>query len=449
MTEQSPEKILTSGNVDAWNAWRERNRNVMPQFAYISLKGVDLRGINLKAIKFTGNTDFRGSNFKNADLEGICIDSAKLKGANLSGVNLSNAGLNSADLTGANLSGANLMNASLDSALLIDVDFTDVNLAGANLRKARLEKANLRGSKLAGANLTDAYLINANLMGADLTTANLIDANLTNANLRGAKLIGAKLVDTKLIGAKLTGANLEGASLTGADMDKAVFGTTLVSKRATGLRNLTDEQKKGVVFASGSAGGKTLKSVPIPILPHRVISFSSVVGQGVILTAVFLSFRGYHNQVPQFEPVLEAAGLSEPEVFPQGAEKDEFRAFVGRALLRMANAAELPAAEKTVAEALEILEETMVGVSGSPLENWSLERIADLKSGAAVGAAAWATGEPTVFLSCVLGGIFVLELGTPVAAALGNRMKVMIESADLIELWQRIAEVISPPDGSA
>jgi hypothetical protein len=165
--------ILQQG-VDAWNAWREKERWITPDLYEANLSGA----ANLRR--------------------------ANLRGANLRGTNLSVADLNKADLRGADLSWANLSWADLRGANLTWVDLRGADLSGANLSGANLYEANLRGANLRGvANLTWV-----DLRGADLSGANLRGADLSGANLRGADLSGANLIDADLNGADLTGANL-------------------------------------------------------------------------------------------------------------------------------------------------------------------------------------------------------------------------------------------------
>jgi uncharacterized protein YjbI with pentapeptide repeats len=177
---------LLKQGVEAWNKWREANRDVK--------------------LYLTG-----------AYLDGAHLTGAYLDGAHLTGANLTRAHLIRADLTGAHLTGADLTDADLTDAHLTGTHLTGANLTGANLTGADLTGADLiarlTDADLTGADLTDADLTGANLTDADLTGANLTDAHLTGANLTGADLTGANLTDAHLIRAHLTGANLTRATL--------------------------------------------------------------------------------------------------------------------------------------------------------------------------------------------------------------------------------------------
>jgi TIR domain/Pentapeptide repeats (8 copies) len=118
--------------VTAWNAWRNKNAEIMP------------------------NLDEANLNWEN------------LTGFNLSMADLTRAALRQADLTRMDLTGVRLIEASLTGALL-----TGANLTGANLTRADLREANLTGAALTGARLIDADLSRADLTKTDLTKAEI------------------------------------------------------------------------------------------------------------------------------------------------------------------------------------------------------------------------------------------------------------------------------------
>jgi hypothetical protein len=113
-------QILQQG-VEAWNTWRERNRDIRPDLTDGSLlRGglpMDLSEADLRYANFRW-TDLRGANFRSANLR-----SAKFHGANLYGTDLRDASLRYANLTRADLRDANLRL----------TDFRDANLTDANL----------------------------------------------------------------------------------------------------------------------------------------------------------------------------------------------------------------------------------------------------------------------------------------------------------------------------
>jgi TIR domain/Pentapeptide repeats (8 copies) len=156
--------ILKKG-VEAWNEWREKNRDVTPD-----LSGAELGDRHLHK----GSSD--GKKVLQAD------------GANFNKVNLSKANLGGACLTWANL--------------------REANLAGAHLSMAKLEKADLYR-----ADLTDTHLFGANFRETNLREANFLRAELKQADLPRADLRGANLMATNLYGSAFAGADLTGVKL--------------------------------------------------------------------------------------------------------------------------------------------------------------------------------------------------------------------------------------------
>lgn len=161
MANQEHLEILKSG-VEAWNAWREENRDVLLDLSY--------------------------ANLTKADLIGAELNEANLGGANLIGAKLSAAHLSQAHLGGAHLGGVILRGANLGAADLTKADLIGAHLGGANLGAASLDGANLSGAYLGGANLSEAYLGGANLMATHLSAT----------NLRAAVLFETVLVDVDL-----------------------------------------------------------------------------------------------------------------------------------------------------------------------------------------------------------------------------------------------------------
>jgi len=160
--------------VDAWNAWRRENADIIP----------DLRGAHLDEAHLT-EAHLNGANLIEAHLSG-----ANLNGANLTGASLNGANLNGAKLTGASLNGASLFRASLFGADLPGANLTGASLNGASLIEANLNEANLTGASLNGADLKGAHLNAARLSGANLMTATLVDTDLTGADLTGCSIYG-------------------------------------------------------------------------------------------------------------------------------------------------------------------------------------------------------------------------------------------------------------------
>jgi uncharacterized protein YjbI with pentapeptide repeats len=140
-------QILEQG-VEAWNQWRNKNRDIAPDLSKADLHEAILTRTGLVETNLGGGL---------------------LTWKNNIGANLSRAGL-----TGANLAGANLTAANLHEAIL-----TNAGLTEASLREANLRRANLTGADLTGADLTEAILFRAILVEADLREADLSRAALS------------------------------------------------------------------------------------------------------------------------------------------------------------------------------------------------------------------------------------------------------------------------------
>lgn len=159
-------KVLRQG-VTAWNQWRQKEPEIMP------------------------------------DLSGADLKKADLSRANLTGANFTGANFNEGQLIAANLTGANLGGASLGYA----------NLGRASLGRASLGRAKLLWAKLSGVDLSEA-----NLFGVDLFGAALIAAKLSGADLSEAHFGSTLLADTDLSMVKgLESVNHSGPSSIGID----------------------------------------------------------------------------------------------------------------------------------------------------------------------------------------------------------------------------------------
>jgi hypothetical protein len=172
MANEEHLKILKQG-VEAWNRWRDENRDVQPDL---------------------GEADLSESDLSRADLS-----EADLGGADLSRAYLGEADLGGADLNGAHLRGACLSQADLSGAHLSQADLIGADLIGACLIEADLDGAHLRGACLSG-----AALGRADLDGAHLTQATLVGTDFTNAVLTGCSIYGISAWDVNLKGAAQT-----------------------------------------------------------------------------------------------------------------------------------------------------------------------------------------------------------------------------------------------------
>ncbi len=144
----NPEHLaLLKRGVEAWNEWRERHPDVLPELSGAVLDGAALGGAKLRRARL------RQAKLRQAALNKADLREAYLRGAILSGGSLREAHLGAADLLGAELVEANLLGANLRRG-----DLTGATLCEAILREADLRGANLSGANLTGADLSEAHV---------------------------------------------------------------------------------------------------------------------------------------------------------------------------------------------------------------------------------------------------------------------------------------------------
>ncbi len=131
--------ILRQG-VEAWNAWREDNPDIIPNLTGMHLYYAELQGVNLCNALLAG-VQLVGADLTKAILTGAYLELASLKGADLTGAHLDHAILVSASMQGANLWLASLRNANLVEANLTDACFGRTDVQGSSLKLAVLTKA--------------------------------------------------------------------------------------------------------------------------------------------------------------------------------------------------------------------------------------------------------------------------------------------------------------------
>jgi hypothetical protein len=138
--------MLQRGDVTAWNALTDVDRQTAGPFRGLDLSGLALDGIQLRG--HLGMLDFEGTNFSRCSLV-------------------------RADLN-ARLNRCNFEDANLGRVLAGFITFNSANLTRASLIEAHLTQANFRGASLQSANLTRAELLGADFCGADLRGATLV-----------------------------------------------------------------------------------------------------------------------------------------------------------------------------------------------------------------------------------------------------------------------------------
>lgn len=170
--------IIRQGR-DAWNQWRDKHPEIIPDLRGTSLRGYDLSRMNLRR-------------------------------ADLTGAILWEVDLGVSDLNGAKLTGTQFYKADLTGAHFVKADLTRSQITEANLWLAWLYRANLCKANLSHSNLRQVIFRWANLQQANLSRTDLREADLRHANLTRAKLINANLIEAKLQGATLSGCSIYG-----------------------------------------------------------------------------------------------------------------------------------------------------------------------------------------------------------------------------------------------
>ncbi|MFL6281912.1 MAG: toll/interleukin-1 receptor domain-containing protein [Pyrinomonadaceae bacterium] len=188
MANEKHIRILKQG-VEAWNHWRRKEPEVIPDLYEANLNEAKLSGINLE----------------NANLSRVSFRNATLNRANFLNANLTFAKLTRANLSGSNFNGADLRTAVLFGADLSDSEMIEANLRGANLRNVnlsggRLDRVNLAGVSLQRANLCNTIL-KEGLFGSAILQATIFgNTDLTDAvGLERCRHIGNSVLDHRTL----------------------------------------------------------------------------------------------------------------------------------------------------------------------------------------------------------------------------------------------------------
>lgn len=198
-------EILMQGE-DAWNEWRKKEKETIP----------DLQGADLSGMQFDG-VDFNDANLVGVNFSGTKFFPGFFQGANLEKANFQGALLLRSNFHLANLKKANFIKANLQQSILCEADLSKANLSKAGLLLADLSSANLSGAILNSAFLGSSYCVgtnfrNAKLKGAVFVMSNLTEADLSFANLTNSNLCGSILVGSNLSYATISNSRVYGIS---------------------------------------------------------------------------------------------------------------------------------------------------------------------------------------------------------------------------------------------
>lgn|GEM_PF-3474646 len=181
--------------VRAWNNWREKNPDVIPQLSGISLstgKLCNLDGYNLQGANLAG---LKGNHIqiKQANLVEANLEKAQFKGGSFFGSNFSRANLNNVEINDTRFDRAIFKETNLSKAKIIYSDFKEVTFEKACMEQVFFSRVNLSGANLKQANLESAQLTNIQLREANLNQASLKKAKLSQCSIYGSTFIQTNL----------------------------------------------------------------------------------------------------------------------------------------------------------------------------------------------------------------------------------------------------------------
>ena len=162
LTPNKRHLTLLNRGVTAWNQWRIKNPDAIPDLPGANSFPSDLSAINLS------DANLSGLNLSRTDLSSAQLVRVDLSGATFNDVNFSHA-----DLSGANLSGATLTDCSFSQANLQDANLSHAHLPSADLREANLNRANLEYAELSSSYVYGVSVWNIKLEGAVQTQLNI------------------------------------------------------------------------------------------------------------------------------------------------------------------------------------------------------------------------------------------------------------------------------------
>lgn len=174
MADAAHVAMLNKG-VEAWQAWRDANEEVVPDLTDADLSGKDLCYYDLHY--------------------------AKLQRADLTNANLDQANVYSADFSEAKLAGLNISHANLQWAR-----FVRANLRKATIIGSRAEKSSFEYANLIEANLANTDFSRSLFGAADFSKSYLSSTSFLGCDLRGARFSEAVLGQTNLVDADMRGA---------------------------------------------------------------------------------------------------------------------------------------------------------------------------------------------------------------------------------------------------
>lgn len=127
-------KVFRRG-VSAWNKWRNKNPNVIPELTGIKLTAEDLDGVNLR------EADLRTVTFENVNLNNSLLENANLEGSKLKHVSFILANLRGANFNNTKIIESNFNESNCNKAVFENAFICNCSVDGASFWKCNFKEA--------------------------------------------------------------------------------------------------------------------------------------------------------------------------------------------------------------------------------------------------------------------------------------------------------------------
>ena len=184
--------------VRAWNSWRKKNPDVIPQLSGICLRNGEFDNLDGYNLNYANLAGFRGVfiSMQNASLIEANMEKAELQGGSFIGSNFSGANLRKINIQHTRFNRANFRETNLYKACILDSDFKEVSFEKACMEKILFNRVDLSGANLKQVDLESAKFTQVQLREANLNQASLKKAFLDTCSVYGSTFLGTNLEDT-------------------------------------------------------------------------------------------------------------------------------------------------------------------------------------------------------------------------------------------------------------
>lgn len=225
LTHNKRHLAMLKKGVTAWNRWREKNPDVIPQLSGIHLalgKYSHLEGYNLDNANLAG---FHGTvvSFRRASLVGANLDKAEFQESDFKEANLTKASLKGIVAVDTNFDRAILKEANLNEASIRFSTLIEANLENANLRTAHLSSVNLSRAILSKGNLSDSKLFDIDFRESNLNEASLEKATIAECSVYGVSFLGTNFNKVKLKNVYISPKGKEGLPVNDLSLAQVIY----------------------------------------------------------------------------------------------------------------------------------------------------------------------------------------------------------------------------------